>query len=259
MGKNKLQRWAELEIFPNVIQPDPSGKPGEDNPLKGNWRRDVFRNNNPVVLELACGKGEYTIGLSQLFPEANFIGIDIKGARLWRGAKTASEKAINNTAFLRTRIEFISSFFGHDEIDEIWIVFPDPHPGKKNSNKRLTCPFFLNKYRELLKDKGIIHLKTDNTELFNYTLKIATDNSLEILYATNDMDSMRRDKIPLPGNLCQNPSDTDYIERISPGIHSISTHYELKFMERGLKINYLAFRLEKNKNISYGWERSNPK
>ncbi len=254
MGKNKLQRWAELETFRNVIQPGPSLKPGNDDPLKGNWRRDVFGNDNPVVLELACGKGEYTIGLSQLFPGASFIGVDIKGARIWRGAKTASEKGLGNTAFLRTRIEFISSFFGPDEIDEIWIVFPDPHPGKKNSNKRLTCPFFLNKYRILLKDKGIVHLKTDNTELYNYTLKLATDNSLEILYATNDMDSMRRDDIPVPCSLCPDPHDNDYINRISPGIHSIKTHYELKFMEKGLKINYLAFRLEKNKNISHGWE-----
>lgn len=254
MGKNKLQRWAELETFRNVIQPGPSLKPGTDDPLKGNWRREVFGNNNPVVLELACGKGEYTIGLSQLFPDANFVGVDIKGARIWRGAKTASEKAISNTAFLRTRIEFISSFFGPDEIDEIWIVFPDPHPGKKNSNLRLTCPFFLNKYRELLKDNGIVHLKTDNTELYNYTLKLATDNALEILYATNDMDSMRLDNIPVPGSLSRGPQDNDYISRISPGIHSIKTHYELKFMERGFKINYLAFRLEKNKNISHGWE-----
>jgi len=257
VGKNKLQRWAELGTFRNVIQPDLSEQPGADNQLKGKWRHDVFGNDYPVVLELACGKGEYTIGLAQLFPETNFIGVDIKGARIWRGAKTASEKAMGNTAFLRTRIEFISSYFAPGEIDEIWIVFPDPHPGKKNSNKRLTCPFFLNKYRELMKDKGIIHLKTDNTELYNYTLKLAVDNSLGILHSTTDMDSMNREKIAVPCSLISDPQDPDYTDRISPGIHSIKTHYELKFREKGLKINYLAFRLEKDKNISHGWETAN--
>ena len=137
VGKNKLARWAELETFGNVIQAGAGHESGEDHPLKGKWRDKIFGNNNPVVLELACGKGEYTLGLATIFPEKNYIGIDIKGARMWRGAKTASEKGLKNTAFLRTRIEFINSFFTKDEVDEIWIVFPDPHNRKRNSNKKI--------------------------------------------------------------------------------------------------------------------------
>lgn len=256
MGKNKLARWAELETLNNVIQPETAGEAGKDYILKGNWGQKIFSNNNPLILELGCGKGEYTLGLSELFPGSNFVGVDIKGARMWRGAKTASEKQLKNTTFLRTRIEFINSFFGPDEVDEIWITFPDPHPGKKNSNKRLTCPWFLNIYRNFLKDRGVIHLKTDNEDLYNYTLKLIKDNELEILYSTNDMDSMRLNKITVPGNLYAFSSDPDYVERTSAGILSIKTHYESKFLEKGMKINYLAFRLEKDKFISHGWEKT---
>jgi tRNA (guanine-N7-)-methyltransferase len=148
VGKNKLARWTELESFNNVIQPPieevvSSGKESDrltpetakDHPIKGRWNETIFRNQNPVVLELGCGRGEYTIGLAARFQEKNYIGVDIKGARLWRGAKTSNEKNIANAAFLRTRIEFISSFFAEDEVEEIWITFPDPHPGTRNSNK----------------------------------------------------------------------------------------------------------------------------
>jgi tRNA (guanine-N7-)-methyltransferase len=256
VGKNKLARWAELETFINVIQPGPAVPVLKDHILKGKWNQEIFRNSNPVILELGCGKGEYTLGLSGLLPECNFIGVDIKGARLWRGAKTANEKQRKNTAFLRTRIEFINFFFGPDEVDEIWITFPDPHPGKKNSNKRLTCPWFLNTYRNFLKDRGIIHLKTDNEELYNYTNKLARDNALEILLSAEDMDSLRRNGMTVPGDHYSFPDDPDYMERISNGILSIRTHYELKFMEKGLKINYFAFRLEKDKFIYHGWEKT---
>ena len=255
MGKNKLARWAELETFSNVIQPEPTDEAGKDHILKGNWNREIFGNDNPVVLELGCGKGEYTLGLSGLFPYCNFIGVDIKGARMWRGAKTASEKQLENIAFLRTRIEFINSFFVPDEVDEIWITFPDPHPGKKNSNKRLICPWFLNIYRNFLKNRGIIHLKTDNEELYNYTCKLVRDNGLEILYSTNDMDSMRLNKIIVPCDLYSSPFNPVYMERISTGILSIRTHYESRFIEQGIKINYLAFRLEKDKFICHEWEK----
>lgn len=256
MGKNKIAHWAELETFNNVIQPEPDDQAGKDHILKGNWNFEIFGNSNPVILELGCGKGEYTLGLSGLFPDCNFIGVDIKGARMWRGAKTANEKQIKNVAFLRTRIEFINSFFGPDEVDEIWIIFPDPHPGKKNSNKRLTCSWFLNIYRNFLKNRGIIHLKTDNDDLYNYTLRLIKDNELEILYSTNDMDSIRRGKIIVPCNLYSIPYDPVYTEQTSAGILSIKTHYESKFMEKGMKINYLAFRLEKDKFISHGWEKT---
>ncbi|HEX2975637.1 MAG TPA: tRNA (guanosine(46)-N7)-methyltransferase TrmB [Bacteroidales bacterium] len=237
MGKNKLARWNELETFSNVIQPlieeIKSEEPGElkvrNHPVKGQWRETIFRNQNPVVLELGCGRGEYTIGLATRFPGKNFIGVDIKGARLWRGAKTSNEKNIANAAFLRTRIEFINAFFENDEADELWITFPDPHPGTRNANKRLTSPYYLNSYRSLLKDNGIVHLKTDNTELFRFTRQVAISNNLELLFDTEDL----------------------YGSGISDDILSIKTHYEKMFLGMGMKINYLAFRLPKLTSIVY--------
>ncbi len=227
MGKNKLARWAELKTFNNVIQPGDSDRFERDHPLKGNWNEKIFRNNNSITTELGCGKGEYTVGLALRYPGRNFIGVDIKGARMWRGAKIANENKIPNAAFLRTRIEFIDLFFSHDEIDEIWLTFPDPHPGKLNSNKRLSCPWFLNKYRNFLRDSGVINLKTDNTELYNYTKSIAERNCLDIIASTTDLHS------EFEGN----------------DILSIRTHYEEIFINEGLKICYLSFRLPKNKTI----------
>jgi len=226
VGKNKLVRWAELETFNNVIQHAETGF-GKGHPVKGKWKSDVFKNQNPVILELGCGRGEYTTGLSEKFPLNNYIGVDIKGARMWRGAKTAHENRLNNAAFLRTRIEFINSFFAEDEVDEIWLTFPDPQSEKKNSNKRLTCPWFLNQYRSFLKDNGIIHLKTDNYDLYRYTKNLAEKNNLNIITATSDLHS------DLVGN----------------EIVLIRTHYEDIFLKEGLKINYLAFRLEKKRII----------
>jgi tRNA (guanine-N7-)-methyltransferase len=226
VGKNKLARWAELGTFNNVIQPDSELKLGEDYPVKGRWKIEIFKNENPVILELGCGKGEYTVGLSVKFPFKNFVGVDIKGARIWRGAKTAYENKMPNVAFLRTRIEFINSFFDENEVDEIWITFPDPHTGKRNSNKRLTCPWFLNNYRSFLKENGIIHLKTDNSELYKYTLRLAERNKLHIITATSDL----------------------YNDKAGDDILSIKTHYENLFLKDGMKINYLSFRLGR-KNI----------
>jgi tRNA (guanine-N7-)-methyltransferase len=256
VGKNKLLRWAELGTLNNVIQPDNSIPAGTDQSIKGRWNSEIFRNDNPVVLELACGKGEYTVGLAEILPGRNFIGVDIKGARMWRGARTANEKCLGNAAFLRTRIEFINCFFASDEVDEIWIVFPDPHPGKKNSNKRLTCPWFLNIYRRFLKNKGVIHLKTDNAELFRYTSRLVENNGIELLYSTNDFHSAilyDRTGIKTAWDcvLGEN-NDEDTLNRVL----SIKTHYETGFLKEGLPINYMAFRLEKEKNISYGWEKT---
>ncbi len=227
MGKNKLARWTEFGSFENVIQPEIAEISGKDHYLKGRWSKDIFRNENPIVLELGCGKGEYSVGLASKFPEKNYIGIDIKGARMWRGAKSANEMSLQNIAFLRTRIEFINSFFCTDEVAEIWITFPDPHPGLRNSNKRLTSPLFLNSYRSFLKDQGIIHLKTDNTELFNYTRKVANYNNLEIIVSTSDL----------------------YSENLPDDILSIKTHYERLFLIKGLPINYISFRIYKEKII----------
>ena len=226
MGKNKLVRWTELGSYDNVIQPEIEDVSGKDHPIKGRWNQDLFKNGNPITLELGCGKGEYTVGLANNFPHDNFIGIDIKGARMWRGAKTANEQKLPNVAFLRTRIEFINSFFSSDEVDEIWITFPDPHLGGRNSNKRLTSPWFLNSYRLFLKDKGLIHLKTDNKELYDFTCKVLSHNNVETIISTDDL----------------------YTEKID-NILSIRTHYEKIFLDAGLKINYLSFRLDKEKII----------
>jgi len=226
VGKNKLARWTELASLDNVIQPEIGEVSERDHPIKGKWNKEIFKNNNPIVLELGCGKGEYTVGLAKNFPANNFIGVDIKGARMWRGAKTANEQNLQNVAFVRTRIEFINSFFSADEVDEIWITFPDPHPGGRNSNKRLTSPWFLNSYRLFLKDKGIIHLKTDNKELYDFTNKVLNYNTLEIIISMNDLYAEKADNVL-----------------------SIRTHYEKIFLDAGLKINYLSFRLEKDKII----------
>lgn len=225
MGKNKLAKWNEFGSFGNVIQPEIGDVFSEDHPVKGNWNKVMFKNENPVILELGCGKGEYSVGLATRFPENNYIGIDIKGARMWRGAKTSNELRLPNVAFLRTRIEFITSFFSTDEVAEIWITFPDPHPGGRNANKRLTSPWFLNMYRSFLKNKGLIHLKTDNTELFNYTKDVVTNNNHEMIYDTSDL----------------------YSEKLSDDILLIRTHYEKLFLNRGMKINYISFRLDKEK------------
>ncbi|MFZ0280449.1 MAG: tRNA (guanosine(46)-N7)-methyltransferase TrmB [Bacteroidales bacterium] len=252
MGKNKVARWKELGTFPNVIQPDSPTISGKGHRIKGNWRSDIFMNENPVVLELGCGKGEYTTGLSQIYPGMNFIGIDIKGARMWRGAKTASEAGSQNTAFLRTRIEFIDSFFDENEVDEIWITFPDPHLDKRNSNKRLTCPWFLNKYRTFLKNNGIIHLKTDNSELFNYTCKLVAENSLDLLVSTDDLyTACVADRISFSKLYARSPDPG-----ITDSILSLRTHYEKMFLEDGFKINYLAFRLEKDKIVYDSWKKT---
>lgn len=246
MGKNKLARWNELKSWSNVIEPEISsvvehrppdedemnGFPSwnvtvKDHPVKGNWKSRVFKNTNPIVLELGCGRGEYTTGLAIKFPGKNFVGVDIKGARLWRGARTSNELKLQNAAFLRTRIEFINSFFGRDEADEIWVTFPDPHPGARNASKRLTSPWYLNSYRKFIRHDGVIHLKTDNTELFDYTLKVVMENDLPLLASTKDLYS---------GNY---PDDA----------LSIKTHYERIFLSTGLKICYLSFRLPADKSI----------
>lgn len=235
MGKNKIAKWAELETFPNVLQPGyKTGDLSEnsEHKIKGNWRDLIFGNPNPITLELACGKGEYTASMAEMYPGHNFIGIDIKGARMWKGAKTVNEKKLKNAAFLRTRIEFLSLYFAEDEVDEIWITFPDPHPSRKNSNKRLTCPWFLNMYRKILKNNGLIHLKTDNEELFNYTKNIVLKNGLEIIRENEDLYS-----------------DITAVKMDDP-LYAIRTYYEEIFIKQGLQIRYISFRLDKKKIIA---------
>jgi tRNA (guanine-N7-)-methyltransferase len=228
VGKNKIARWAEMKSFGNVIEPGIDDIRDSDHSLKGKWKKSVFKNEHHLVLELGCGKGEYTVGLAARFPEKNFIGIDIKGARIWRGAKTARENQYSNVVFLRTRIEFINSFFAENEADEIWITFPDPFPRQRDEARRLTSPQFLNLYRRFLSDKGIVHLKTDNHQLYLYTFRLVKRNGLEIITSTDDL----------------------YSGGIENDILSIRTHYENLFLKEGKKINYLSFRLEKNRDIS---------
>jgi tRNA (guanine-N7-)-methyltransferase len=223
--KRKLERFAEMKTFQNVIQPAFEEAFRTNHPLKGNWNRDFFNVQHPLILELGCGKGEYTLGLARLFPATNFIGVDIKGARIWKGAKTALNEKIPNAGFLRTHIEFADSFFAPGEVDEIWLTFPDPQLEKKR--KRLTSPKFLNIYRKFLRNNGIIHLKTDNSILYNYALDIVRYNQIEILRNSDDL----------------------YATQSSDPILTIRTYYEKQFIEQGLTIHYMCFRLPHDKNI----------
>lgn len=226
-SKNKLERWEEMETFNNVIQPEFGEVFNKNHPYKGKWRETVFKNNNPIVLELGCGRGEYSVGMGQHFPDKNFIGVDIKGARIWRGAKTAFEEKMNNVFFIRTRIDFISSFFDANEVDEIWITFPDPQPQESREKKRLTAPLFINRYKDFLKPDGIIHLKTDNAPFFQYTL-----------------DEIKKNNYPLMEssfNLYEEKIET--LNATTKEILSIKTHYEDLFSKKGFNICYLKFQL----------------
>ncbi|HEK18824.1 MULTISPECIES: tRNA (guanosine(46)-N7)-methyltransferase TrmB [unclassified Mucilaginibacter] len=213
MGKDKLRRFAEIETFSNVMQLD-AGKP-----LKGNWAKDFFKNGNPVVLELACGKGEYSVNLAKMFPDKNFIGIDYKGNRIWRGAKTALEEGVNNVGFLRIQIENLLDYFAPGEVDEIWITFPDPQPQLSREKKRLTSPRFLQKYKELLKPGGYVNLKTDNDGLHAYTAEKIEELGLLLSVRTE--------------NLYHSPYVTEVL--------SIKTYYEKKYLADNKNINYLKF------------------
>jgi tRNA (guanine-N7-)-methyltransferase len=225
MTKKKLQRFAEVETFDNVIQPEFKEVFSTDHHLKGNWNTLQFGNDNPLVLELGCGKGEYTLELARRYPEKNFIGIDIKGARIWKGARTALAENLNNVRFLRTHIELINSFFGSDEVSEIWITFPDPQLKKKR--KRLTSPGFLSRYTGFLRKNGLIHLKTDSQILYRYTLEIAGLNRFNIILNTEDL----------------------YHSEISDEILNIKTYYESGFLAQGMNITYLCFALPHEKEI----------
>lgn len=225
MGKkNKLARFAENKVLPNVIQPTRE-EALEGFNLKGEWRSKVFGNSNPVVLELGCGKGEYTVGLAKAFPDKNFIGIDIKGARFWFGAKEALAAGLKNVAFLRTQIELVEHFFEKNEIDEIWITFPDPQIKYRRTKHRLTHPDFLARYRKILKPDGIIHLKTDSEFLHGYTLGLLQGAGHEILTAHHDIYGA-----------------PEY-EPDTPLLRDIQTYYETLFSEKGKTITYIKFRL----------------
>jgi tRNA (guanine-N7-)-methyltransferase len=216
VGKDKLRRFAEIATFNNVVQLQ------DGLPYKGCWAKDFFKNDKPVVLELACGKGEYTVNLAQLFPDKNFIGIDYKGNRIWRGAKTAIEEGIPNVGFLRIQIENLPDYFGANEIDEIWITFPDPQPQISREKKRLTSPRFLNLYEQVLKPGAFINLKTDNDGLHAYTVETIEARGLQLHVRTEDL----------------------YHSPYADEVLNIKTYYEKKYLKDNKNINYVKFSLK---------------
>ena len=223
MGKGKLAKFADMETYENVFQYPYSVMEHVPFEMKGYWHEQYFHNDHPIVLELGCGKGEYTIGLAQQYPDVNFIGVDIKGARMWTGATQALNEGLKNVAFLRTNIEIIDRFFAPDEVQEIWLTFSDPQ--MKNPRKRLTSTWFLERYRHFLIDGGIIHLKTDSNFLFTYTTCLVEHNQLPLLEKTDDL------------------YHTSQLSTLTSQLLSIQTYYESMWIARGLNIKYMKFRL----------------
>ena len=277
MGHGKLKKFAENETFRCLLQPDaasvlakPEGSKElilRDHAIKGRWNADMFAKDQPIVVELGCGKGDYTIALARRHPEMNFIGVDIKGARLWKGAKEATEEAMDNVAFLRTRIEFIDAFFGPGEVSEIWLTFSDPQL-RGSENARLTSPLFLRRYSHFLKPGGIVHLKTDSRFLYEYTRSVIRANDLEVLASGTDIYNA---PLVIPGEVETSPRDPSGLGRSDnalvissaaeggvekslrdlDAVFEVQTFYETMFLKMGLPITYLAFRLGERKEFAY--------
>jgi len=224
MAKRKLEQFADMDTYSHVFHAPYEVIKDSDFKMKGKWNT-FFKNDNPLIVELGCGKGEYTVGMSQQNIENNYIGVDIKGARMWRGATTVKENSIKNVAFLRSRIDFTEKLFAENEIDEIWITFPDPQREKRR--KRLTAPMFIKRYQKVLKNNGIINLKTDSRLMYYYTLELAKSNNFDILVNTNDL----------------------YASEYADEKLSIKTYYEQMFLDEGKKINYLRFKIHSNEII----------
>ncbi|MFD2916642.1 tRNA (guanosine(46)-N7)-methyltransferase TrmB [Psychroserpens luteus] len=222
-SKNKLKRFRENETFDNVFQPKREDLVDSEYELKGNWNANVFKNDNPLVLELGCGRGEYSVELARKFPKKNFIGIDIKGARFWRGAKTAIEDNIPNVAFIRTQIELVDFVFAKNEVDEIWITFPDPQIKYKRTKHRMTNSEFLKRYKTILKPDGVVNLKTDSEFMHGYTLGLLHGEGHEVLYANHNV----------------------YKQEGSPEeVTSIQTYYESQYLEQNKPITYIRFKIK---------------
>lgn len=222
-SKNKLKRFKENETFVNVFQPTREEVVADQFPLKGKWNRDFFKNDHPIVLELGCGKGEYSVGLAERFPHKNFIGIDIKGARFWRGAKTALENGLHNVAFVRTQIELIEHCFAANEVSEIWITFPDPQIKYKRTKHRMTNAAFLDNYKKILQTNGLMHLKTDSEFMHGYTLGLLHGAGHEVVYANH--------------NIYKN-------EGAPAEVTGIQTFYESQYLEINKPITYIQFRIK---------------
>jgi tRNA (guanine-N7-)-methyltransferase len=222
-SKNKLIRFKENETFNNVFQPTREEVVSGCFPLKGKWNSDFFKNDHPLIVELGCGKGEYSVGLAQKYPEKNFVGIDIKGARFWRGAKTAVENGLENVAFVRTQIELIDHVFAKNEVDEIWITFPDPQIKYKRTKHRMTNPDFLEMYKNILKNSGLVHLKTDSEFMHGYTLGLLQGQGHDILYSNHNI----------------------YVNEGSPDeVTAIQTFYEKQYLEINKAITYIRFKIK---------------
>ena len=219
MSKGKLQKFADMARYPHVFEYPYSVADDVPFAMRGRWREEFFHNTNPVVLELGCGRGEYTVGLAEMFPEKNFIGVDIKGARMWTGATDSLRKGMKNVAFLRTHIEIIDRFFAKDEVQELWLTFSDPQ--MKKATKRLTSTYFLERYRRFLSDGGLVHVKTDSNFLFTYTRLLLEANHLPVEVMTDDL----------------------YHSGQADEILSIRTYYEQQWLDRGIDIKYIRFRL----------------
>ncbi len=219
MGKNKLEKFADMRTYPHVFEYPYSVVDDVPFEMKGHWNHNFFKNDNPIVLELGCGRGEYTVGLARRYPEKNFIGVDIKGARMWTGATEALREGLANVAFLRTNIEIIERFFAPAEVSEIWLTFSDPQ--MKKATKRLTSTFFMERYRKFLADRGLVHVKTDSNFLFTYTRCMLEHNHLPVEFLTDDL----------------------YHSGLADDILSIRTYYEQQWLDRGLTIKYVMFRL----------------
>lgn len=244
MGKNKLKKFAEMETFHNVFQCGARDVLGQEKTIKqeaenevlqraiamrGKWHEAYFHNTNPIVLELGCGRGEYTVGLAARYPEKNYIGVDIKGARMWAGAKQAEMAGMKNVAFLRTNIEMLTSFFAPNEVAEIWITFPDPQ--MKKATKRLTSTYFMQRYSELLLPNGLIHLKTDSPFLYTYTQAMVKENRYPLLVDTYDLYGESQES-----GIGNRESDIDEAR-------ALQTHYEHQWLDRGMTIKYLRWQL----------------
>ena len=225
MAKNKLQKFADMETYSHVFQYPFAVLKERGFDMRGKWNEKFFHNNNPIVLELGCGKGEYAVGLARRYPNKNFIGVDIKGARMWTGASEAKAEGIENVAFLRTHIELITHFFAPGEVSEIWITFPDPQ--MKKTRKRLTSTRMLELYREILTENGIIHLKSDSPFLYTYTRAMVQENKFPILIDTDDL----------------------YNSGIDDDILGIKTFYEQQWLERGKSIKYIKFIYESRQEL----------
>ena len=230
MGKGKLAKFADMATYENVFQYPYSVVEHVPFEMQGHWREQYFHNQNPIVLELGCGKGDYTVELAKLYPDVNFIGVDIKGARMWTGATQALKEGLKNVAFLRTNIEIIERFFAEDEVQEIWLTFSDPQ--MKNPRKRLTSTYFMERYRKFLVDGGIIHLKTDSNFLFTYTTYMVERNHLPLRIRTEDLYHLESPK-----------QDLGSPSQISPELLTIQTYYESMWIARGLNIKYMKWLL----------------